>query len=354
MAEVNADHYEDTVKKSPSDQFHLRPDQLEHLPDSEAGDPNADSIDHDERRSTRLVNTSFDATELKKPLIECGCGECSSSVDPLADESHSFRDVNSAKRACPEPRAMTVKRASKAYVVYQKASLNAPDRTSELERTKNIHGRLIGGDIVVRDRMQNPTLIFLSLRVSPIQRNNGNRRWTHPLTLDSRIAEGWENAYATLRYQLEGFEYEFAWVTATTSSAQTPHRHTVIYVDDPDDDVTIDMARSVVHSFVNNTQGAEHSFHPVEADQSDAGMIFHEIPTAEKGMQSHPPDANDVWFAAPSVPMYYVANQMEHWKLKNIFRFDSDIDADSYAVGGAAIAWASQNNWVGSSNGFPM
>jgi len=288
------------------------------------------------------------------PLVECGCGECTDSVDPLADESHVFRDVTSAKESCPSPQPMTVRRAAEAYTVYQKASLNAPDRISDLERTQIRYGNIIGGDIELRDRMDNPTLIFLSLRVSPIHRQNGERRWIQPVTLDSRIADSWENLRSTLSYHLKDYWYEYVWITATTSSAATPHRHVLVYVDDPDDEIGIEVPRSAVNSFVSNTQGAEHGFHTVEAGVSDAGIVFHKVPKAEQALDSHPIDDDPTAFAMPSVPIYYMSNQQPHWCLTNIFDLTSDIDTDSPAVEGAAIAWSSPNNWFDSSNGFPM
>ena len=354
MAEVNADHYQDTSQKSLSDQDDLRPHQRKHLPDSEAGDPDTDSIDHQSRRSTRLVHSSFDTHQLPKPLVECGCSECTESVDPLADESHVFRDVSSAKESCPQPRPMTVERAAEAYAVYQKASLNAPDRTSELERTRNRHGRLLGGDIELRYRMDNPTLIFLSLRVSPILIQNGRRQWIHPVTLDSRIADSWENTRSTLSYHLKDYWYEYVWITATTSSAATPHRHILVYVDDPDDDIGIEVPRAAVSSFWENTQGAEHGFHTVEPDTSDAGIIFHEVPRAEESFKSHPVKYDPTAWAKPSVPIYYMANQQPHWELKNLYDGTTDVSVNSTPIEGAAIAWCSPNKWFDSSNGFPM
>ena len=343
-----------TSQKSPANESQLPPHQQNHLPDSEAGDPDTDSINHSERRSTRLVHSSFDTHQLPKPLVECGCSKCTDSVDPLADESHVFRDITSAKESCPSPRPMTVERASEAYAVYQKASLNAPDRISELERTQSRHGRILGGDIELRDRMENPTLILLSLRVSPIHRENGRRQWIHPVTLDSRIADSWENVRSTLSYHLKDHWYEYVWITATTSSAATPHRHVLIYVDDPDDSVGIEVPRAAVSSFVNNTQGAEHGFHQVEPNQSDAGIIFHEVPTAEKAYKSHPVDYDPTAWAKPSVPIYYMANQQPNWALKNLYDGTTNVSVDSTPIEGAAIAWCSPNKWFDSSNGFPM
>ena len=346
MTDVN---YVSTSKKSQSPSQQAR---TKHLPDSEAADP--ERVDHEQRRSTQLVHSGFDTHNTRKPLVECGCGGCSPTVDPLADENHAFRDSLQARDVCPSPQPMTVERASEAYLIYQRAAENKPDMTSLLEHTKNRYARLLGGDVEVRDRMDDPTLLFLSLRVSPIHRENGQRRWVHPVTLDTRLSDAWENVRAVLNYQLRDYTTEYFWITAATDSAATPHRHVLMYVEDLDDTVGIDVARSAVDSFVDSTQGAEHAFHPVEPEESDAGIVFHDPPLADQAMDNHPISHHEIPFGVPSVPIFYMANQMPHWSLKNVYDPTSDVHTNSTAVDGGATAWASPNKWIGSSNGFPM
>jgi len=249
---------------------------------------------------------------------------------------------------------MTIERASEAYLRYQKAAENSADKTSLLGRTRNTYGRLLGGDVEIRDQMDNPTLLFLSLRVSPIHREGGHRRWIPPVTLDSRLADSWENVRAVLNYQLQDYPREYVWITAATDSAATPHRHVLSYVEDPDDEITIEVQRSAVQSFVDNTQGAEHAFHPVQPGESDAGIVFHDPPLADQSIGSHPIEHHEIPFGIPSVPICYMANQLPHWAIKNVYDPTSDVHNDSPEVDGGAVAWASPNNWVSSSQGFPM
>lgn len=326
----------------------------ENLPDSEPADPDVDVIDHEERRDTRLVHSGFDTDNLPKPLVECGCGECSDAVDPLAEDTFAFRDFRYAKDECPEAEPMTVRRAAEAYIRYQKAADNDPAKTSLLEVTRNHYGNLLGAERELFDRMNDPTLIFLSLRVSPIARQNGKRRWIHPVTLDQRLADSWENVRGVLNYRLKEYDTEYVWLTATTDSAGTPHRHVLIYADDPDDGVSINVPRAAVDSFVNNTQGAEASDHPVEAGNSDAGMLFHDPPKAEEALINRNYQEHGGPFWVPTVPLYYIANQLPHWCLKNVYDPTHPMNADSVQVDGGAIAFASTNNWLGSSRGFPM
>ena len=141
-----------------------------------------------------------------------------------------------------------------------------------------------------------------------------------------------------------------------TTSAATPHRHAVIYVDDPDDVIGIGVAESAVQSHVNNCEGAFPEDHPVEPGQSDAGMVFHEIPKADEVPEETLLDVfharGEQSFSLPSVPLYYMSIQQPHWALKNVYDRTSDIHANSIHVEGAAIAWALSWKEYSSSEGF--
>jgi len=201
--------------------------------------------------------------------------------------------------------------------------------------------------------MDNPTLIFLYLRVSPIDRQNGQRRWIPPVTLDNRLADSWENVRSVLNYQLRDYDREYVWITAATDSAATPHRHVLIYVEDSHNQIGIEIPRAAIDSFVANTIGAEASFHPVELGQRDAGIIFYDPPKADEALKNRNFEEYGGPFWIPTVPLYYMANQLPHW-FKNVYDPAHPIDTDSVQVDGGAVAWASQNNWVSCSQGFPM
>ncbi len=146
---------------------------------SEPADPV--KIDHETRRDTRIAHPSYDARKLPKPLVECGCGECPDAADPLAGENEIWRDCLWAAEQCPNPQPLTVERAAEAYVTYQKALWNHPNRTSRYERIRTQHGQLLGGARDVWEQYDDPTILFCSLRLSPIEIQNGQRRWIEPI-----------------------------------------------------------------------------------------------------------------------------------------------------------------------------
>jgi len=210
----------------------------------------------------------------------------------------------------------------------------------------------------VLGEMSDPTLIFLSLRLSPINTDNGDRYWVHPIRLDERLHDAWEPVKRKLRRRLDGFDFEYAAVTATTTSAATPHKHVLVYVDDPNDDVSIEIARSAVESHINNCTGANKDDHPVEKGESDAGIVLYDPPRASEVPDSTWLDVLDYndgeAFPMNTVHMLYAANQRPHWVMENVYDASTDTHANSVLVDGAAIAWASQYDWFSSSRGFSL
>jgi hypothetical protein len=319
--------------------------------ETEPSDP--ERVDHESRRQTRLAYPSYDVQNLPKPLVECGCGECPDYYDPLYDDAR-FGNYY-AQEECPNPQPMTLKQAREAYLVYQVASHNADDRTSTLERTRIKHGKLLGAGRDIYQRFEDVTQIFLSLRLSPI---SSSGYWLEPVKLDNRLHGSWANVRDVLSYHLQSYDSEYVTITATTTSAATPHRHVLVYVDDPDDEVPVDVAKAAVDSHVRNTTGAFADDHPVKPGERDAGMVLHDPPKANEV-------PNDTWlhvaehwghepFPVTTATMQYVANQRPHWSLASFCDDDKTGDPQSIELEGGAIAWAASHNWLTSSKGFEM
>lgn len=311
-------------------------------------------VDQEKRRQTRLAPSDYDG--LAKPFYECGCGDCVSAADPLADEENVFARLLTAADECPNPRPVTVERARQIYLAYQCSLWQDPSYTSQLERTQDATGRYYGAERSVFERFDNPTLLFLSLRLSPIEKDDdGSRRWVHPSLLMARLADSWKNVKSVLQYQLGGYEWEYAWVIGFTDSAATPHRHVAIYVNDPDNEIGVGVAESAVASHVRNCPGAYSEDHPVEADESDAGVVEHDISkaTLSDEMIDHVYNARRSTSAVlSSAVLKYMLGQQPHWALKNVYDGTDDTHAHSVAVDSAAIAWALPWDMRGSSTGF--
>ena len=316
---------------------------------SEPADPDLDAVDHTQRRSTRLVNEDYNVEDLPDYLVECGCGSCHDRYDPLTDVTRSSGEVLLVQDVCPSPQAMTIERGSQAYISHQKDAVNRNDISSRLRTTKDRYRRLLRADIQLRDEMTDPILVLISLRLSPIDQSNGQQRWVEPVTLDNRLSSGWTNCKWTLDNRLASYEY--VWVTTPTRHVGTPHRHAVIYTQS---EVSIDDIRSAVHSYVTNTQGAEFGDHSVEVGQSDAGIIDRDPTLADQSTTDHPTEDGAFALADPSTMIVYVAKQLPHWVVKNVYSSDSGVHNDDALVDGAAVSVASNNDWFGCSRNFPV
>jgi hypothetical protein len=251
-----------------------------------------------------------------------------------------------------------MERAREAYLRYQRVATNDGEYPSLLQETRAQHGRLLDAERQVLDRMTDPTLLLLSLRLSPVESDNGDRYWVHPTRLDERLHDAWEPVKKKLRRRLSEFNSEYVAVTAPTREAATPHKHVLVYAEDPENEVGIEAAQSAVESHVNNCKGAYEKDHPVEEGESDAGIVLHNPPIAEKV----PDDTilNILHYNDDEVPqmntvqMLYVANQRPHWVIENVDDGTSDINEYDALVDGGAIAWASGYHWFSSSRGFSL
>ncbi len=160
-----------------------------------------------------------------------------------------------------------------------------------------------------------------------------------------------------MKYQLQGYDYEYIAITASTDSAATPHTHLLIWADDPDNEVSIGVAHSIVQSHVNNTKGAYEKDHPVQKGQKDAGVVFHDPPRVliddETALEVFKTRGRE-GFPLVSPMLKYMAHQRPHWVLRNVFDGESDVHADSVDVEGAAVEWACNHHWIKSSDAIEL
>lgn len=323
--------------------------------DAEPADPTY--INHTKRRNTRLAEPSFKISRLPNPLVECGCNCCSDLADPLAGES-PFRDMY-ASNVCDSPQSLTLERARKVYLKYKRAEMNDPNKTSPLERLKGLYGNVLDAERQLMDEMNNPSLIFLSLRQSPIREQDGQREWIEPLRLCSELNKPWSNVRRTLQRKLSGFpRWEYVTVTGYTRSAGNPHKHVLVYVEDESDELSIDVAQSAVNSYVRGNDYAKEKHHPVVEGESDAGIVVNSVPRKDDYIQDSSykkalEHRDYQSFAPTSNFLLYMMTQLPHWVLSHVWDSDGDIDADSTLVDGAVISWASTFDDFSSSRGFP-
>jgi hypothetical protein len=345
--------------------------------------------------------------------------DCPDRYDPLAEEmsqdTHAFGDhldrSDMAADECEDAQPITIGRAAEAYYRYQMADYHRGDRTSKLDRVEAKHGQYLDAERRLLDEMDSPSTALLSLRVSPLEGGDDDsdtdnyevtpkstsnsdgsetsttngmdseggvsepnpdhyevtpknhtdhsdpaQDWIEPVRLDERIHDSWESVRETLRYHLDEFEdWEYAWVVSTTDTAATPHLHVYLYVEDPDDELTVKHLRPAVESYVSNTIGAHPDDHRVSADESDAATVFHDPET----ISYEPSQVRQILremdtdrFKPNTRGLAYLLSQRPDWALRRILTGQSSRDDEQTALEGAAIAWASPKKWLDSSEGF--
>ena len=316
------------AKKAKAKAERRESDQYQHV-EAEPHDPQY--LSHQERRDNRLHEREFDCSQLPDPLVE----EVSGDQVP-----------------------MKLSEAREQYLSLKYNQMETDGWYSPLDRAKDLYGRALGGERELMEQIANPSLLFLSLRQSPVEYDRG-RQWIEPLRLRSELNKAWGNLRQTLYRKLSGYDrWEYVWLCSYTRSAATPHLHVLVYVDDPHDELSISTARSAVDSYVKANDYADKQHHQVTKGKSDAGIVAHSVPRktdripdeSYKRVLEHRDGES---FKLSSSFLLYMMTQYPHWVLSHVWDGSSDLHAHDPLVDGATISWASQFDEYGSSRGFP-
>lgn len=321
----------------------------------EPADP-ASSDAYQDRRETRLGPDTLKPANSACPLWECGCGDCSHWADPLADVKVPVY----ASDMCPSPRLMTIARAKEAYVRYQSASHQSPERTSVYERHRGKYANILEADRRLQREYEGLTTAMVTRRQSPLDEQGG---WIKPVSLHSRLSDTFASIRKSLSYHLgrkHGFKWEYLAVTAMTDSAATPHQHILLWVKDPAGELHGNMLQPAVDKHVASVATATHEDHgdgaitvqhsPDRVDHvpDEFTAIREQTRTVERGQYG------------PSVPKnttvaQYVASQLPHLYLGHVLgETHGEQDNLQTHLDGGAVAWASPYRTVSSSSGVAL
>ena len=313
----------------------------------EPADPDPNKVDYSQRNKTRLALYP-DCLTNAKPVVECGCGECHRAVDPL----YEYSDNEVAKKLCAldlceSPRAMTVQNAKKAYITYQAALYHSNERTSACERQKNkIYPKILNSDRYFLNNFEGLTTVLFTRRIRPTDTSN---KWIEPATLDAML----HNSYLMRRLreasryrlgQLKGLNYEYVRITAPTESTATPHEHRYFYVEDPDNEVSLDDFRPIMDEHIKYCANAEKEDHSAVPGERDAINIEHNPPLVDEeyGLNG----------TRHTRGVQYLASQLAHLPLGDKLESNKEFPKETLLEGGA-IGWTTRSHWFGSSSGVP-
>jgi hypothetical protein len=380
--------------------------------DTEPADPRC--VAHDARRQSRLFHPHLSTENTPTPLFECGCGDCPDHYDPLADEPDGpFADLEDrtdlAGEECSRPIPVTVERGAEIAYRYKMSEIQNEEFTARLDYVRGTHTQALQSErgLLGDWGIQNTTTVLCSFRLPPVehvepfedvpdgvdggttvgddngilsksssQQNNHQqtttetpptvetegpkwwakvddrgRRWLPPVQLDAELRQRWDPIRNALTHHLGEFDTEYLWLVGTTDSANTPHLHVLVWIHDPDDEVTVDHFRPVVDKFVTDDNRAKPEHHMIEQGESDAAVIEHAPAVYDHGEAAK--DDEDA-VGPNTTGLAYLLNQRPEWCLKRLEDGETARHEERIALEGVATSWASPFDWIGSSHGITL
>lgn len=277
-----------------------------------ADPPPRRAADLPNREDAPLASDNYDATDLPRPFQVCGCGDCFSVFG--YNPAYGCSDTPMAADICDDPRPMTVGEAADAYRQFALNEIATDGWTDKLLDARNRYRRIMEADRrLVRE--YDLTTVLLSLRLSPTTREDDDVAdgWHPPLRLDGWLHEAWSSVRSAFDYRISdklGLDYEYVAVTAGTDPRATPHRHVLLWIDDPDDAVTGDLFSGVLNKHVEQVPTAYTRDH--EATDGRGGCVSVStdpplVPSTADGWASDDPRKGFGTLAAQ-----YVGAQLPH------------------------------------------
>lgn len=333
-------------------------DTCEDLADSEPADPSNETADHEARRNTRLWPGTDPS--IPKFFIECGCGNCPDHCDPLCEKDIEGVSDFYAAEVCPSPRSMTVERACEAYIRYEGASFFGESRTSSPERHRGgQYARILAADRHFRANYDGLTTVIVTRRIDP-KDEHGN--WLHPKWLDKILNNSslLSKIASAARYHLQEFEFNYLRVVAPTESAATPHEHRLFFIEDPDNEITVEHFEPVLQKHLDYCINAKEEDHPSDVDGKEGAItIRHKPPLVDLEPEkkqviaeySKSLEGVDEFLQNTQIAQY-LASQLAHLPACSELSKNRD-DVRQTLLEGGAIARATSNDWFSTSNGVP-
>lgn len=321
---------------------------------AEPADPTPSEANHQARRQTRLAPAKL-VDSLSKPFVECGCGECPDSVDPLADaEAHVM-----AADVCPSPQSVTIERAREIYIRYQRSQRDS-NNTSKLERHRGkLYPRILRADQDFRT-FDALTTVMVTRRISPLD-DSGD--WIPPIKINKMLHGGdvKSRMRKAINYQLGDRWKSYVAVTAPTESAATPHEHIYYWIFDPDNEITVEHFEPALEKHLESCPNARREDHQYDEDGMEGAItVRHDPPLTDQTPQKAAAMVEDDFALTADGGTYrpntrgaqYLASQLAHLPLGDQFSPNGENPRQTLLEGGA-IAWASSYDWFRSSQDIP-
>lgn len=255
---------------------------------------------------------------------------------------------------------MTVAEAGEMYLKVQRSTWQDGTLTSKYERHKSeTYPRILEADRHFRAKYDGVTTAMLTRRLSPL---NESGEWLTPWECSEMLhGRGVHKPIrGALTYKLGDFKFEWIAVTAPTQSAGTPHEHIYLWIDDPDDDVTVDHILPARDKHLKYCADAYEKHHQYRAGGTGGAVTVQHDPDLIDSV----PD--EFFSIAENSPTYedtgkvlhntrgaqYLASQLAHLPVGDFYTKGRP-DPPQALFEGAALAWASPRDWFRAGRGVP-
>lgn len=252
-------------------------------------------------------------------------------------------------------RPLTVEEAGTTYLRIQRASWNSDTRTSKYERHRYcVYPRILEADRQFQTKFEGLTTSLLTRRLSPLDESDN---WLTPWECNEMLHGGsvHRSVREALNYHLGEFMSEWVAVTAPTRSAGTPHEHIYLWIEDPENAVTMDHIEPGLDKHLKYCANAYPKHHRFRGDGTAGAVTIQHDPEVVKETPEkiHEISATTDGSLHPNTAgAQYLASQLAHLPVGDLYDGRCE-DPSQPLFEGAALAWASPRDWFRASQGVP-
>lgn len=164
-----------------------------------------------------------------------------------------------------------------------------------------------------------------------------------------------KSVHGSLRYHLREFDFEWVAVTTTTRITGTPREYIYLWIDDPNNELSVDHLSPALELYLDNCKNAYTEDYPFRQDGGAGAITVRHTPPLVDG----PPDQFFDIAEESEFPSYanttgakFVAQRLAHLPIGDYTKSNRDDPPDA-ALDGGVYAWMSPYNWFRPSGGLP-
>ena len=255
-------------------------------------------------------------------------------------------------------RPLTVDEARETYIQIERDAWDTDGHTSKhMRHLKSLYPRILEADRRFQDQYEGLTTAKLTRGISLW--DESGERFT-PWELDMMLNGGSVRSQvrAALDYHLGqkgGFDFEWVAVTSVTRITGTPREYIYLWIEDPNNEVSVEHLVPALEKHVENCGNAYEENHVYDEDGSAGAITIEHSPP----VVSDPPDkffdiqeVSDVASRPNTRGAQFVATRLIHLPVGDYYNSQRKNPPETL-LEGAALAWASPNRWFRASGGVP-